>query len=63
VSEDGRDLDVTFLPSWLHGVTSKPVDKSWNGLFVDVSLSGTLPAGRYLTWKEGKKSERRGSWG
>ena len=33
MSEDGRELDVTFLPSWLHGMTSKPVDKSWNNLF------------------------------
>ena len=33
VSEDGRDLDVTFFPSWLQGMTSNPVEKSWIGLF------------------------------
>ena len=33
VSEDGRNLDVTFFPSWLEGTTSKPVEKSWRGLF------------------------------
>ena len=33
VSEDGRDVDVTLFPSWLEGTTSKPVEKSWNGLF------------------------------
>jgi len=33
VSEDGRDLDVTFFPGWLQGMTSKPVEKSWIGLF------------------------------
>jgi len=33
VSRDGRDLDVTFFPTWLQGITSKPVEKSWIGLF------------------------------
>ena len=33
MSEDGRDLDVTLFPSWMEGTTSKPVEKSWNGLF------------------------------
>jgi len=33
VSRDGRDVDVTFFPSWLQGMTSKPVEKSWIGLF------------------------------
>jgi len=32
-NEDGRDLDVTFFPSWLQGITSKPVEKSCSGLF------------------------------
>ena len=33
MSEDGRDVDVTLFPSWLEGTTSKPIEKSWNGLF------------------------------
>ena len=33
VSGDGRDLDVTFFPTWLQSITSKPVKKSWIGLF------------------------------
>jgi len=52
VSEDGRDVDVTLFPSWLEGTTSKPVEKSWNGLFCSCFPVRTLLAGRY--WKEGR---------
>jgi len=46
VSEHDYGLDVTFFPAWLQGITSKPVEKSWNGLFWIVSLLWTLLAGR-----------------
>jgi len=48
-SENGRDLDVTFFPSWLQDTTSKPVEKSWSGLFCRCIPVRT---GRY--WKEGR---------
>jgi len=47
--ENGRDLDVTFFPSWLQDTTSKPVEKSWSGLFCRCFPVRT---GRY--WKEGR---------
>jgi len=37
VSEYDYSLDVTLFPSWLEGTTSKPVEKSWNGLFCFIS--------------------------
>ena len=52
MSEDGRDVDVTLFPSWLESTTSKPVEKSWNGLFCSCFPVRTLLAGRY--WKEGR---------
>jgi len=60
VSEDGRDVDVTLFPSWLEGTTSKPVEKSWDGLFCSCFPVTTLLAGRY--WKEGRneREEDRG---
>ena len=33
VSEYDYSLDVTFSPTWLQDITSKPVEKSWIGLF------------------------------
>ena len=53
MSEDGRDVDVTLFPSWLEGTTSKPVEKSWDGLFCSCFPVGTLLARRY--WKEGER--------
>ena len=32
VFEGGRDLDVTSFPSWMQGITSKSIEKSWSGL-------------------------------
>ena len=39
-SEYDYSLDVTFFPTWLEGTTSKPVEKSWNGLFSCKDLIG-----------------------
>jgi len=52
ISEYDYSRDVTFFPTWLEGTTSKPVEKSWNGLFCSCFPVRTLLAGRY--WKEGR---------
>jgi len=42
VSKHGRDLEVTFYPSWLHGIASQPVEKSRHGTFGPSSCSAIL---------------------
>ena len=61
MSEDGRDVDVTLFPSWLEGTTSKPVEKSWDGLFCSCFPVGTLLARRY--WKEGRNGREEDGGG
>ena len=65
VSKHGRDLDVTFFPSCLHGITSWPVENSTHSMFEpwSYSLFWTLFARRYWTRKELKRARLWGGGG
>ena len=60
-------MTVTFFPSCLQGISSRSVEKSSRNLgaacFVVISLLGTLSAGRYWTWKEGRNRREEDSEG
>jgi len=61
VSEYDYGLDVTFFPTRLQGITSKPVEKSWNGLFCSCLPVRDLIGGEIL--ENGREEDRGGEGG